>query len=171
MWANTLWSLWLFSHEWRSYGEIGGAKPKPCSITFPNPPIVWSSVVLPLWIMSECEKVHIKRYEALQKGRPSRSGHKSIGDFRVAFHICFKASPSAKPFILKLVLFKCKVWFIYIWIILIFKWKASHQDSLRNRGERQLGNRLLACIVILDCRAWSHNGCSNLFPTKIQIKP
>ena len=29
----------------------------------------------------------------------------SIGDFRVAFHLCFKASPSVKPFIWKLVLF------------------------------------------------------------------
>ena len=31
-----------------------------------------------------------------------------IGDFRVAFRLCFKASPSAKPFIWKLVLFTCK---------------------------------------------------------------
>ena len=30
------------------------------------------------------------------------------GDFRVAFRLCFKASPSAKPFIWKLVLFTCK---------------------------------------------------------------
>ena len=35
-----------------------------------------------------------------------------IGDFRVAFHLCFKASPSAKPFIIKLVLFTPKFWFI-----------------------------------------------------------
>ena len=31
-----------------------------------------------------------------------------IGDFRVAFHLGFKATPSAKPFIWKLVLFTCK---------------------------------------------------------------
>ena len=41
-------------------------------------------------------------------------GQNSIGDFRVAFHLCFKANPSAKPYIWKLVLFSCKVWFIYM---------------------------------------------------------
>ena len=49
-----------------------------------------------------------------------------IGDFRVAFRLCFKASPSAKPFIWKSVLFTCKFWFIYVWIKLISIWKASH---------------------------------------------
>ena len=40
-----------------------------------------------------------------------------IGDFRVVFRLCFKASPSAKPYIWKLfVLFTRKFWFIYIWI-------------------------------------------------------
>ena len=38
----------------------------------------------------------------------------TIGDFRVVFHLCFKASPSAKPFIWKLVLFTRKFWFIYM---------------------------------------------------------
>ena len=33
-----------------------------------------------------------------------------IGDFRVAFRLCFKASPSAKPFIWKLVSFTRKFW-------------------------------------------------------------
>ena len=42
-----------------------------------------------------------------------------IGDFRVAFCLCFKASPSVKPFIWKFVLFTCKFWFIYMWIKLI----------------------------------------------------
>ena len=37
-----------------------------------------------------------------------------IGDFRVAFRLCFKAIPSAKPFIQKLVLFTHKFWFIYM---------------------------------------------------------
>ena len=54
----------------------------------------------------------------------------ALGDFRVAFRLCFKASPSAKPFIWKLVLFTRKFWFIYMWIKLISIWKASHQDSL-----------------------------------------
>ena len=35
-----------------------------------------------------------------------------IVDFRVAFHLCFKARRSAKPSIWKLVLFTCKFWFI-----------------------------------------------------------
>ena len=37
-----------------------------------------------------------------------------IGDFRVAFRLCFKASPSKKPFIWKLVLFTRKFWFMYM---------------------------------------------------------
>ena len=64
------------------------------------------------------------------------------GDFRVAFCLCFKASPSAKHFIRKLVLFTCKWTKIFVWIKLISIWKASHSDSLSNRGEMQLGNRL-----------------------------
>ena len=50
----------------------------------------------------------------------------TIGDFRVAFRLCFKASPSAKPFIWKLVLFTCKWTKICIWIKLISTWKALH---------------------------------------------
>ena len=49
-----------------------------------------------------------------------------IGDFPVAFRFCFKASPRAKPFISKLVLFTRKFWFIYMWIKPISVWKASH---------------------------------------------
>ena len=41
---------------------------------------------------------------------------KPIGDFRVTFRLCFKASPGAKPFIWKLVLFTCKFGFIFMWI-------------------------------------------------------
>ena len=51
---------------------------------------------------------------------------KAIGNFQVAFRLCFKASPSAKPFIWKLVLFTCRFWFICMWIKLISIWKASH---------------------------------------------
>ena len=60
-----------------------------------------------------------------------------IGNFWVAFRLCFKASPSAKLFIWKLVLFTCKFWFIFMWIKLISIWKAW------NRGERQLGHHLV----------------------------
>ena len=62
---------------------------------------------------------------------------------RIAFRLCFKASPSAKPFIWKLVLFTCKWTKICTWIKLISIWNASHKDSLWNRGERQLRNHLL----------------------------
>ena len=40
--------------------------------------------------------------------------------------LCFKASPSAKPFIWKLVLFTRKLWFIYMWTKLISISKFSH---------------------------------------------
>ena len=60
---------------------------------------------------------------------------------QVSFCLCFEVSPGAKPFIWKLALFTCKFWFIYMWIKLISIWKASHQDSLRTRGKRQLRNR------------------------------
>ena len=66
-----------------------------------------------------------------------------IGDFWVAFRLCFKASSGAKAFIWKSVLFTCKWTKICVWIKLISIWKASHLDSLWNRGERQLENRLL----------------------------
>ena len=49
-----------------------------------------------------------------------------IGNFRVAFRLCFKANPSAKPFIWKLVLFTCKSTTICVRIKLISMWKASH---------------------------------------------
>ena len=49
-----------------------------------------------------------------------------IGDFRVAFHLCFKTSPSAKRFVWKLVLFTCKLTKLCVWIKLISVWKASH---------------------------------------------
>ena len=83
-----------------------------------------------------------------------------LGDFRVAFCLCFKASPSAKPFIWKLVLFTRKFWFIYMWIKLISIWKASHKDSPWNRGERQLGNRLLCDY---DCYAYLNNHRDSTF--------
>ena len=70
------------------------------------------------------------------------AGTLKIGKFWVAFHLCFKASPSAKPFIWKLVLFTCKWTKMCVWIKLIYIWKASHWDSFWHRGGRQLGNCL-----------------------------
>ena len=58
-------------------------------------------------------------------------------------------SPSAKPFIWKLVLFTCKWTKLCVWIKLIFRWKALHWDSLWNRGNRQLRNELLRCYNLL----------------------
>ena len=42
------------------------------------------------------------------KIKSTRNASSKIDDFRVAFRLCFKVSPSAKPFIWKLVLFSCK---------------------------------------------------------------
>ena len=70
------------------------------------------------------------------------------GDFRIAFRLCFKGSPSAKPFMWKLVLFTCTWTKLCIWVKLISIWKASHQDSLWNRSERQLGNRLILLQMV-----------------------
>ena len=44
---------------------------------------------------------------------------------------------------------------------LISKWKASHQDSLWNEGERQLGNHLFVCRtffpnVAYELEVWSY---------------
>ena len=58
----------------------------------------------------------------------------SIGDFRVALRLCFKASPSAKPFI-----------YMSIKLIPICKTSCSickTSESICNRGESQLGNHL-----------------------------
>ena len=81
-----------------------------------------------------------------------------IGDFRVAFRLCFKASPCEKPFIWKLVLFTCKWTKICVWIKLISIWKASHLDSLWNRGKMQLGNRLGPKARDLVLSPYSHAG-------------
>ena len=72
-----------------------------------------------------------------------------ISDFRVAVHLCFKASPSAKPFVWKLILFTCKWTKICLWIKLISIWKVLHLDSLWDRGEMQLGNCLLENFWVL----------------------
>ena len=88
---------------------------------------------------------------------------------RVAFRLCFEASPSAKPFIWKLVLLTRKFCFIYMWIKLISIRKASYLDSPWNRGERQLRNRLLQSDWLRDRRWYSvqytrpNNACASLF--------
>ena len=43
-----------------------------------------------------------------------------------------------------------------MWIKLISIWKASHQDSLWNRSEKQLGNRLLNKVWKLDFPTFSY---------------
>ena len=63
---------------------------------------------------------------------------------RVAFRLCFKASCCAKPLMWKSVLFTCKWTTVCFWIELISTWTASYLDALWTRGERQLGNCLLA---------------------------
>ena len=60
------------------------------------------------------------------------------GDVRVAFRLCLKASPSAKPFIRKLVLFTRKFWFILPVNKTDFHMKGF---ALGLACERQLGNR------------------------------
>ena len=67
--------------------------------------------------------------------------------FPSCLSLCFKASPSAKPFIWKLILFTCKWTNICMWIKLIFKSKALHLDSLWSRGERQLKNDCWASLL------------------------
>ena len=75
----------------------------------------------------------------------SRKMFQGLGDFRVAFRLCFKASPSAKPFMWKLVLFTRKFWFIYMWIKLVSIWKASHT---RTRFETEAkGNSEIATVL------------------------
>ena len=49
------------------------------------------------------EKTHVTPCKATFTDHSCR-----IGNFRVAFRFCFKASPGVKPFIWKLVLFTCK---------------------------------------------------------------
>ena len=49
-----------------------------------------------------------------------------------------------------------------MWIKLISIWKASHLDSLWNRGERQLGNRLMKYIWPLDISWRIQSTCQSL---------
>ena len=78
------------------------------------------SVKMSEWLKSEVFK------SSPQPPSTQLANSQPIGNFRVAFRLCFKASPSVKPFIWKLVLFTRKFWFIYMWIKLISIWKASH---------------------------------------------
>ena len=74
----------------------------------------------------------------------------SIGHFWVVFHPFQSESGSAKPFIWKVVLFTCKWTRICMWIKLISIWKASHYNSLWNRGKRQFGNHLMGKSPMVD---------------------
>ena len=64
----------------------------------------------------------------------------SISHFRVPLCLCFKASLSAKTILMKMTLICMKM---KLHAELIFIWKASHVDSLWNRGTSELGNGLL----------------------------
>ena len=64
-----------------------------------------------------------------------------LGHFRIVLCLFFKARPRAKPFIWKWVFSACE------WK-LIFIWKAMHQDSLWERGTRQLGNGQLLWLFL-----------------------
>ena len=92
--------------------------------------MLFDCVPMPFWL-----RLKLKA----DKQWSTKNGISTIGDFQVVFSLCFKASHSAQPFIWKSVLFTCKWTKIGIWI----KLKVLHQDSLWNRGKRQLGNRLL----------------------------
>lgn len=59
----------------------------------------------------------------------------NIGDFLVAFCLCFETSPGADPFTWKLVLFTCKWTNIFMWIKRVSIRKVLYWDSLWNRGE------------------------------------
>ena len=64
--------------------------------------------------------VHFAKYRLKSKDKVTRIDH-----FRVAFRLCFKARPSAKPFMWKLLLFTCKWTKICLWINLIPIWKPE----------------------------------------------
>ena len=76
-----------------------------------------------------------------------------IGAFRVAFHLCFKASPSAKPFNWKLVLFTCKLWFIH-------KLISIERLHTRTHFETEVkGNSVIAYCIQFHLR-WLGRACS-----------
>ena len=102
---------------------------------------MYYSIDICLWLIF-CYDI-IDRYATDTDINCHETPHNTIGDFRVTFCLCTKASPSAKPFIWKLVLFTHKFWFIYMWIKLISIWKASHWALFWNRGEKQPRNGLL----------------------------
>ena len=68
----------------------------------------------------------------------------AIGDFWVAFRLCFKETPGANPFYMEMSFIHLWMNQNCLWIKLISIWKASHWDLLWSRGEIQLGNRLFA---------------------------
>ena len=90
-------------------------------------------------------------------------------DFRVAFRLCFKASPRAKPFIWKLVLFKCKWTKICVRIKPISTWKASHLDWLWNRRRNATRKSLLLQAECYPCESYfvpltiTHNSFTDPF--------
>ena len=61
------------------------------------------------------------------------------------------SSPGVKPFVWKLVLFTCKYWFIYMWIKLIFIWKALHRTCFETEAK---GNSEITYLPMVTITAW-----------------
>ena len=78
----------------------------------------------------------------------TKSIHYQIGHFRVAFCLCFKTSPGAKPFI-----WKC-VWFAWKWTC---EWKLFSYERLctRTRFETEAKGNICGWCVGLMVRVWA----------------
>ena len=76
------------------------------------------------------------------------NNNNQIHNFGVTFHLCFKVSPSAKPFIWKLVFFHTQIcWFIYMWIKVISIWKPLYWDFQTEVKNNLKINYWLACAA------------------------
>ena len=85
-------------------------------------------------------KIMLIAYKVLHDRAPIYTRTPWIGHFRVPLCLCFKASLSAKSFLVKM---SSACSFIFMQIKVIFLRKVSHLDSLWNRDTRELGNGLL----------------------------
>ena len=103
--THFMWFLVLLIDSWTSLVACQMLVCPPYNVAAQSWILWWILLIITTWLL-----VRFKR----------------IGHFQVAFHICFKVSPSAKPFIWKLVLFTHKFCFIYMWMKLISIRKALH---------------------------------------------
>ena len=108
----------------------------------------------------------IKNYEG-RVHNTSDQGRFTIGNFWVTS--VSKQVLLRSLFIWKLVLFTCKWTKICEWIKLISIWKDSHQDSLWNRGERQLGNRLFIYECCCSSTVRKSGGAKNQISITIHL--